>query len=426
MAKIKIVLYTSKELSNGENPIMLRVTKLGQRKYISLNQSATEKQWDDIPGRFVCDKRINKDYDIYNEILRNNENRANDIIQEFRKQNIDFTLKAFEDRFKLEQRKQTVVSYFNKQIESLKKQRRFGYAEIFENALKILKLYHNNFESLLFPDIDYKFISGFDFFLRERKVMDTTISVYMRITRTVLLNAINDNIGSKETFCFSDRHGYTGKLYKISKLNVETTKRFIPVEYLQKIKNTKFIEPHFEFTRHLFLFSFYAYGMSFIDMAQLTKNNIKSTVLASGQIVEVIEYIRQKTHKQHVKIIITPEIKDLLQWFKNNHELNNYLVPIVSNPKLKGAELTEHIKNRRKRYGKNLKKLAEKLEFPPDLAKSISSYYSRHSFAMALRNKGTNVELISEALGHKELKTTQIYLDSFGTEAISNATKDLI
>ena len=43
---IEAVLYTSKTLSNGQHPIMLRLTKNRKRKYISLHISLAPQYWD--------------------------------------------------------------------------------------------------------------------------------------------------------------------------------------------------------------------------------------------------------------------------------------------------------------------------------------------------------------------------------------------
>ena len=69
--------------------------------------------------------------------------------------------------------------------------------------------------------------------------------------------------------------------------------------------------------------------------------------------------------------------------------------------------------------------MTEELKFPDALQKP-TSYYSRHSYAMALRQKGTNIELIQESLGHSDLKTTTIYIDSFGKEAVAEVSKNLL
>ena len=45
-ATINVVCYKWKTLSNGENPLMLRVTKDGKAKYQSLGISVNPKIWE--------------------------------------------------------------------------------------------------------------------------------------------------------------------------------------------------------------------------------------------------------------------------------------------------------------------------------------------------------------------------------------------
>ena len=53
----------------------------------------------------------------------------------------------------------------------------------------------------------------------------------------------------------------------------------------------------------------------------------------------------------------------------------------------------------------------------------ITSYSIRHSFAMILKEQDVPIEMISELLGHKSIKTTQIYLKSFSLEKMSAVNK---
>ena len=54
------------------------------------------------------------------------------------------------------------------------------------------------------------------------------------------------------------------------------------------------------------------------------------------------------------------------------------------------------------------------------------TYTARHSFASVLKKSGVNIALISEALGHSDLATTQIYLDSFDNKQVDEAMKHLL
>lgn len=51
---------------------------------------------------------------------------------------------------------------------------------------------------------------------------------------------------------------------------------------------------------------------------------------------------------------------------------------------------------------------------------------ARHSFATVLKRSGVNIALISEAMGHTSLSTTQFYLDSFENEQVDEAMKNLL
>ena len=61
------------------------------------------------------------------------------------------------------------------------------------------------------------------------------------------------------------------------------------------------------------------------------------------------------------------------------------------------------------RFNRNLKALKEFAGITSD----VTSYTIRHSFAMTLKEQNVPIEMISELLGHKSIKTTQIYLRSF-------------
>lgn len=97
-------------------------------------------------------------------------------------------------------------------------------------------------------------------------------------------------------------------------------------------------------------------------------------------------------------------------------------MPIVSIPDYSEEKLYNHIRDRYRRYNKHLKTLAELLGFE---GIKLSSYVSRHSYAMRLKNAGIAEDVISEALGHKDLATTKIYLDSFQKDEIAKANEVL-
>ena len=133
-------------------------------------------------------------------------------------------------------------------------------------------------------------------------------------------------------------------------------------------------------------------------------------------------YKRQKTKNskgaKFIKIVINDDLNRLLRWFKENTTIiGEYLLPIVSID-YNGEKLYEHQRRRLAKYNNNLKNLAEEFELP----EKLTSYVSRHSMAMTLQEDGTPREIISQIMGHRDLKTTNTYLDSFSNNLIESIT----
>lgn len=193
-------------------------------------------------------------------------------------------------------------------------------------------------------------------------------------------------------------------------------------EDMDKLKHTVVKSHAQELARRLFLFSYYCYGISFIDAALLTKNNI---IRYNGG--SYIVYKRNKTKEakkvKPIQIKITSEIQELMDWFASNTILvEDYLLPIVSIPGYKGEQLYNHIRSRFGRNNKNLANLAQALGIT-DM--KLTSYVSRHTMAMTLQDNQVPREVISQILGHSDLATTNTYLDSFASSVIDEAVKVL-
>ena len=55
----------------------------------------------------------------------------------------------------------------------------------------------------------------------------------------------------------------------------------------------------------------------------------------------------------------------------------------------------------------------------------LTSYCARHTMAMTLQDHHVPREVISQILGHKDITTTSIYLDSFTDSVIDEAARVL-
>jgi integrase len=420
MKNISFKLWTGdKYLYKDGYALWLVVRKNGKRKAFSLGLYAYPHQWDDANEMFVTDKRVGKlhpDRKPLNEWLTQRKSEIIQIISDFEKEKKDWTINQFEEAFFNYSQKGKIYEYFANLISTLKETNHVGNSLCYKGTLHILQLFDKKFEEKLFTEIDIKFVKNFDIFLQKRGCSGNTRKYYMKALRSVLNKAIQDGEASASTYPF----GKGG--FNIAALEEETVKRYLPMDCMAKIKSTEMQNPTLELTRRLFLFSYYCYGISFIDAALLTKKNV---IRYNGG--DYIVYKRNKTKEakkvKAIQIKITPEIQSHLDWFSENTVLiEEYLVPIVSRAGYSGEQLYNHIRSRFSRNNKNLKELAKALDITE---LTLTSYVSRHTMAMTLQDNQVPREVISQILGHSDLATTNTYLDSFSSSIIDEAVKVL-
>ena len=434
MKYISIILYKSTILKSGEHPIVLRITKDRVRKFISLNLSAVPDQWNEEFSQFKKDKRVNPDYEKNNAYINSQFLKAKDVIDEFDRNKIDWTLNQFEESFLNRAKKGKVKPFFENHIQTLKNTGHIGNAKNYERALDILEIYDKKLSKRLFSEIDIKYIRDFDAFLQtpresvckysngttrtiQRKgCCGNTRKGYMKQLRSILNLAIEAKEASRSTYPF----GKGG--FEVAKLEEETEKRYLPTNYLAKVKADIPLKESLQFARLVFLFSYYCYGMSFVDMAHLTPANIKR--LENGQ---YIVYKRQKTQyskkSKSISVKLTEELQTIINELCSLQKpIENYLLPIVSKKGYTGEKLYKHIHNRLFTINNNLDEMAKELGID-DI--NLTSYVSRHTMAMTLQNNGIKRELISQIMDHKDMKTTNTYLDSFANTEIDEAAKVL-
>ena len=168
-----------------------------------------------------------------------------------------------------------------------------------------------------------------------------------------------------------------------------------------------------QLTRDIFKFSYLCAGIPFVDIANLTMENINRQNLS---------YVRQKTHGE-VKGIIGKEAKEIIDKYAYHRKKAAYLFPIFDarvhkTPQQKANRIHKVCAQ----INRELKELAQELE----ISDNLTTYVARHSFATILKLSGVDIALISELMGHSDLTTTQIYLDSFDDEQINTAMQHLV
>ena len=145
--------------------------------------------------------------------------------------------------------------------------------------------------------------------------------------------------------------------------------------------------------------------MPFVDLAHLEKSNLEGNIL---------KYNRIKTGTP-MSVEILESASDTVSQLRNFHsstlpEHPDYLFYILSGKNKRDEEAAyKEYQSTLRRFNNDLKSLAKRLH----IHSAITSYTFRHSWATTAKYRGVPIEMISESLGHKSIKTTQIYLKGF-------------
>jgi integrase/recombinase XerD len=409
VAKVSIYRNIQKKLKNNNNPIQLRITNGGERKYITLGMAGTgfngnENTFDDNLGRF---NNSEPNYKIKNAVIISKLAEAERTIQRFAVDDIKFSFSLFERDFVKKAKRNYVIHFFDEEIERLRTARRYGYIIPYTQTRNHIKSYYGNNE-LRFDQVNYSFLKGFESFLMARNVKKSTISVYMRTLRTVYNTAIKAGLCPEEDYPFFSRINQNG--YSLASLKHQSQKRAIDIEQVRLIKDHLLLPKTKLFDyRNYWLFMYYCRGMNFSDIADLEWSDI-----IEGR----LQYHRNKNNRAY-NIKLIDEAIEILDYYKGKGS-GNYVFPIHktmenTEKRYKEAKLTL------KEMNKQMNGLAKQLEIDANL----TTYVARHTWATGLKNKGYPISIISEGLGHSSEKTTATYLKQFENSVLDDAGKDV-
>jgi site-specific recombinase XerD len=268
-----------------------------------------------------------------------------------------------------------------------------GTANNYRAALGSFKRFRAQ-EDIPIGAIDPAVMEDYQAHLNAAGLAPNSTSFYMRILRAVYNRAVEQELTvDRRPF----RTVFTG--------TEKTLKRAVSISDIKRIKGLDLSHrPGLEFARDVFLFLFLCRGMSFIDAAFLRKSDVHNGVLS---------YRRHKTGQQlHVKVI--RQIEELLARYPTDGQ--PYLLPIITVP---GKDERKQYESALRRINKSLKTIAEMAKLPV----TLTTYVTRHTWATVAKSKNVPVNVISDALGHDSVSTTQIYLASIDSSVIDNANE---
>ncbi|MBI6117612.1 site-specific integrase [Salegentibacter maritimus] len=224
-------------------------------------------------------------------------------------------------------------------------------------------------------DVDHQFITGFDHFLKsEKDCAHNTAQKYIVNFKKIIRIAYANQWIEKDPFFH-----WKGK-WKSSE------REYLTDAELQCVVEKEFDLPRLDMVRDAFVFCCYT-GLAFADVEKLSEDEIIPDINGKNWI---------KTKRQKTKSLSSIPVLDVAQAILDKYKdhprvkTGKGVIPILSNQK----------------YNSYLKEIANAC----GIKKNLTTHLARHTFATTVTlSKGVPIESVSKMLGHRSLKTTQIY-----------------
>lgn len=378
--KVTFILRSDKK-NSGSSPVLMQIYLDGRRAYIGTGYKASFEEWDSKNGKFKGHSNKALTMNQYMDSLKMN---VIGLYNELKSQHLDITVDDLKRKINGEDQKISktlleVCEIYNKKASSLvgieiKYDTFRRYLAFSEKIREFIKC-HFNAKDIELNSIKYSFAIEYEHFLKtEVKLHQNTLVKYMQYLIRVLDFAVKYEWVEKN-------------ILADHKCSVKQTKReYLTSDELQRIIDKEIKLPRLNEVRDCFVFCCYT-GYAYKDAEELTPEHIVTGI--NGK--KWIYTSRQKTDNVSNVPLLQPAL-DIIEKYKDHPVCaqKNRLLPMKSNQKLNAY----------------LKEIADIC----GIDKPLTMHIARHTFATTvLLTNGVSLEATSKMLGHKSIKTTQIY-----------------
>lgn len=362
---VKAILRTDKKKLDGTCPINYRVTINSKVVKLSSGESCEAANWNSQKGCFRGSASSEE-----NSVIDNDMSRIKDFLRQQKSLNkpLDIELiKSFWSTYDLDDFYEFYDKFCEKKFAELSDGTQYHY-ELLKKRLKSFR------KEIKISQINLKFIEDFDSFMSKKlKTGDYGIWGRHKNLKAVLSYAVKNELISKNPYDEFTKHIQPDP--ETQSLNP------IEIKLMERVVFSRFkFSRGLEFSRDLFLFSFYT-GLRYSDVVALTKDKIVNN--------ETICLKMQKTKKQ-VQVPLSIKAKRIIQKYSDSER--TLIFPERTNVSV----------------NRDLKKIASICK----IKKTVHFHVARHTFATILVNNNTNPFLVMKLLGHSDIRMTQRYVNN--------------
>ncbi len=375
----KVGFYAKKPRNKNQEKWMIyaRITICGQKCQFSTTYKVRSELWDVAKHKAIGDSleavELNSLLDYlrariilsYNTRINTSKNVSPHLIKS--------------DIFGSINRDSMLLLFFRDWNENRKRQIGYGIKQSTHNKYEltvrrleeyILMTY--NAQDVSFQRITLKFILNFESFLQIKyRMSHSSVGKLVKIFKRIILIAIEEGIMQHNPF-------------RYHKTKSDTPARvFLNENELGRVISVRLDSRRLDRVRDIFLFCCFT-GLSYADLLKLNNRDIH--IGSDGTKWIIMKRLKTSTESR-IKLMELPT--RILEKYRNFRK-GKSLLPVISNAN----------------FNKYIKEIASICE----IHKRITVHTARHTFAttVALSN-GLPIETLSKVLGHKTIRTTQVY-----------------
>lgn len=362
------LVYNRKKSLNGKGTALVQIEAyLNQRKkYFSTKVYLKPEQWD--RKRQLVKNHPNSG--ALNWWLHECIARIEKVELDLWQQGKPITLEIIRDAMRTKENVRSFLTFYEREVSqaNLKESSRRNHL----TTLALLKAFKAEVE---FSEVTFDFVCAFEQHLRRKGYHINTIAKHMKHLKRYVNMAINKDFMKERKYAF--------RKYKIK--TVENSHTHLTPEELERLEELRQCGCSRQQKRTLdaFLFCCYA-GLRYSDFVQMTSQNL---IKCRSEVWLVYKSVKTGTEVHlPLHLLFNGKAVAILGEYKGN---------------LDGFFRLKDNSN----INKELRILAERAQ----VNKRVSFHTARHTNATLLIYNGVNITTVQKLLGHKSVKTTQIY-----------------
>lgn len=376
------LVYNRKKCLNKKGMALVQVEAyLGRKKkYFSTKVYLKPEQWDN--KKLIVKNHPNADAlnRLIYEFVATIEKKELELWQQGKR----ISLELLKNALTTQENNSSFISFFRQEVmnSSLKDSTK-------RNHLSTLMLLQEFKKNITFSDLTFELISSFEYFLQLKGYHTNTIAKHMKHLKRHVNIAINKEYIEIQKYAF--------RKYKIK--TIENKHTHLVPEELERLENLILSGRYVKLQKSLdaFLFCCYA-GMRYSDFINLSSENFVDINQETWLIYKSVKTGTEVRLPLYLLfsgkgIAILNKYRDNLEDFfhlRDNSNVNKDLIIIA---RLAG------------------------------LSKRISFHTARHTNATLLIYNGINITTVQKLLGHKSVKTTQVYTNVMDMTIIHDLEK---